>query len=208
MDGGAASSGASTIVEHGANLAEDVADHEVVAGRARCRSEPARSPPDRDRDPVWLPEPYRLPDDRASPSSSCRSATRQIISISRFRLVFCFAETSTNTVVPPQSSGIRSAIGQLLLHAIGQCVGLVDLVDRDDDRNLRGLRVIDGFKRLRHHAVIGGHHQHDDVRDLRSACTHAGERFVTRRIEEYDLATESRRVLVRDASPCTRRCAA
>src|SRR5664280_2521830 len=38
---------------------------------------------------------------------SCRSATRQIISISRLRLVFCFAETSTKTVLPPQSSGIR-----------------------------------------------------------------------------------------------------
>ena len=119
-----------------------------------------------------------------------RSATRQIISISRLRFVFFFAETSTNTVLPPQSSGHQAAIGELLLHAIGHGVGLVDLVDRDDDRNFGGVRVIDGFERLRHHAVIGSHDQHDDVGGLGAARTHAGEGFVTRRIEEHDLAPE------------------
>ena len=90
----------------------------------------------------------------------------------------------------------QSAIGQLLLHAIGQGVGLVDLVDRNNDRNFRGVRVIDGFERLRHHAVIGGDHQHDDVGCLGSARTHAGKGFVTGRIEEHNLASEGRRLLV------------
>ena len=94
--------------------------------------------------------------------------------------------------------GHQAAIGELLLHAIGHGVGLVDLVDGHDDRHIRGLGVIDGFQRLRHHAVIGCNHQHHNVRDLRSAGTHAGEGFVARRIEEHDLAPERRRVLVAD----------
>ena len=34
---------------------------------------------------------------------------------------------------------------------------------------LGGLGVIDRLDRLRHHAVVGGHHQHDDVGDLGAA---------------------------------------
>ena len=65
---------------------------------------------------------------------------------------------------------------------------LVDLVDRDDDRHLGRLGVVDRFERLRHHAVVGRHHQHHDIGDLGAAGAHAGERFVTRRIDEDDLA--------------------
>ena len=128
--------------------------------------------------------------------SSCRSATRQIISISRLRLVFCFAETSTKTVLPPQSSGIRPRSAKLLLHAIRQGVRLIDLVDRHDDRHFGRVGVVDGFKRLRHDAVIGRHHQHDNVGGLGAARTHAGEGFVAGRIEEHDLAAEGGRFLV------------
>ncbi len=92
----------------------------------------------------------------------------------------------------------QAAIGQLLLHPLGQGIRLVDLVDRNDDRNVGRFGVIDGFQRLRHHAVVSRNHQHDDVRDLRSASTHAGKRFVTRRVEEDDLAPEGRRVGVGD----------
>ena len=94
--------------------------------------------------------------------------------------------------------GHQAAIGELLLDPVGQGIGLVDLVDGHDDRHVRRLGVVDGFQRLRHHAVIGGNHQHHDVGDLRSAGTHAGERLVARRIEEHDLAAEGRRVLVGD----------
>ena len=48
--------------------------------------------------------------------------------------------------------------------------------------------VIDGFKRLRHHAVVGGHHQDDDIGDLGAARAHASERFVAGRVDEDDLA--------------------
>ncbi len=47
--------------------------------------------------------------------------------------------------------------------------------------------VIDGLHRLRHDAVVGGHHQDDDVGDLGSAGTHEGERLVARSIQEDHL---------------------
>ena len=80
----------------------------------------------------------------------------------------------------------HAAVGELLLDAVGIRVGLVDLVDRDDDRHLGGARVVDGLDRLRHDAVIGGDDEHDDVRRLRAARAHRGERLVARRIEEDD----------------------
>ena len=75
-------------------------------------------------------------------------------------------------------------LGQLLVHAIGVGVVLVDLVDRDDDRHLRRPCVLDGLDRLRHHAVIGRHDQDHQVSDLRAAGTHCGEGLVTRRVDE------------------------
>ncbi len=53
---------------------------------------------------------------------------------------------------------------------------------------LGGPGVIDGFERLRHDAVVGRHHQNDDVGDFGAAGAHAGERFVAGRIDEHDLA--------------------
>src|ERR1039458_9598042 len=43
-------------------------------------------------------------------------------------------------------------------------------------------------ERLRHHAVVRRHHQHNDVGYLGPARPHAGERLVARRIDEDDLA--------------------
>ena len=58
--------------------------------------------------------------------------------------------------------------------------------------------MINGFDRLRHNAVIGGHNQNHDVSGLGAASPHAGEGFVTGRIEEYDLAAVRRRLLVQN----------
>jgi hypothetical protein len=44
---------------------------------------------------------------------------------------------------------------------------LVHLVDRDEDRDARRLRVADRLDRLRHDAVIGRDHEHHHVGDLR-----------------------------------------
>ena len=54
-------------------------------------------------------------------------------------------------------------------HAVGVGARLVDLVDGDDQRHAGGLGVIDGLHRLRHDAVVGGDHEHDDVGDLGAA---------------------------------------
>ena len=66
-------------------------------------------------------------------------------------------------------------------------VALVDLVDRHDHRHIRRLGVGDGFHRLGHDAVIGGHHQDDEIGDLGAARAHRGEGGMARRVEEGDL---------------------
>src|ERR1019366_3831521 len=84
--------------------------------------------------------------------------------------------------------GEQPAIGELLLDAFGLSVGPIDLVDGHDDRHPGRPGMVDGFQRLRHDAIVGGDHQHDDVGDLGAAGTHAGEGFVTGGIDEDDLA--------------------
>lgn len=58
---------------------------------------------------------------------------------------------------------------QFVLHALRIGVGLVDLVDGDDERNVRRLRVIDRLDRLGHHAVIRRDDEHDNVGHFRAA---------------------------------------
>ena len=82
---------------------------------------------------------------------------------------------------------LHLVLQQFGAHALGLGVGLVDLVDRHDHRHLGRLGVVDRFDRLRHHAVIGGDHQHDDVGDLGAAGAHRGERGVAGRVDEGDL---------------------
>ena len=86
-----------------------------------------------------------------------------------------------------------------MVDTAGVSLGLIDLVDGNDDGNLGGLGVIDGFEGLGHDAVVGGHDHDDDVGDLGAACTHAGEGLVAGGIEEDDLAAEGRRVFLGDA---------
>jgi len=46
--------------------------------------------------------------------------------------------------------------------------------------------VFDSLLGLRHDAVVGGHHEDDDVRHLRASGAHLGERLVARRVDERD----------------------
>ena len=92
----------------------------------------------------------------------------------------------------------QAAVGKLLLDAVGLRIRLIDFVDGDDERNLGGLGVVNGLQGLRHDSVIGGNDQHHDVGDLGAAGAHAGEGFVTRRVEEDDLAAKGGRVRVGD----------
>ena len=70
---------------------------------------------------------------------------------------------------PPHSVGHEPVLHQLLANAGGVGLRLVDLVDRDDDRHARRLRVVDRLDRLRHHPVVGRDHQDHDVGHLRAA---------------------------------------
>ena len=91
---------------------------------------------------------------------------------------------------------------QLGAHPVGVGLRLVDLVDGDDDRHARRLGVIDGLDRLRHDAVVGRHHEHDDVGHLGAARAHGREGLVAGRVDEGDL------LAARASSPDRRRCAA
>ena len=91
---------------------------------------------------------------------------------------------------------LHLVLQQLGAHALGLGIGLVDLVDRDDHRHLGGLGVLDRLDRLRHHAVVGGDHQHDKIRHLGAARAHRGEGGVAGRIDEGDLAALGRGHLI------------
>jgi hypothetical protein len=82
-------------------------------------------------------------------------------------------------VSPPHSSGTSP---------LGLRAFLVDLVDGDHYRHLRRLGVRHRLLGLRHHAVIGGHHQDHEICRLGTARAHLRERSVARRIEEGDRA--------------------
>ncbi len=79
-----------------------------------------------------------------------------------------------------------AVLQQLGAHPVRVRVELVDLVDRNDQRNIGRPGVIDGLDGLRHDAVIGGHHQHNDIGHLGAASAHGGERGVTRRVDKRD----------------------
>ena len=49
-----------------------------------------------------------------------------------------------------------------------------------------GLGVVDRLVGLRHDAVVGGDHQHDDVGDVGAAGAHLGEGGVAGGVEEGD----------------------
>ena len=100
---------------------------------------------------------------------------------------FFFADTSTVTVLPPHSSGIRSSSVSSRLTRSGLAFGLSILLIATMIGTLAALRVVDRFPRLRHHAVVGRDDQDDDVGDLGAAGAHQRERLVARRVEEHDV---------------------
>ena len=98
------------------------------------------------------------------------------------------AETSTNMVSPPYSSATRPYSVSWPRTLAGSALWLVDLVDRDHDRHVGRLGVVERLDRLRHDAVVGRDHQDHDVGGLRTTGTHGGERLVTRGVDEGDPA--------------------
>ena len=119
--------------------------------------------------------------------SSRISDCRTIVSSSLSSPLPVLAETSTSSVSPPIDSTIHLVLQQVGPDLLRIGIGLVDLVDGNDDRNAGRLGVLDRFDRLRHHGVVGRHHQDGDVGRLGAAGTHGGEGFVAGRVEEGDL---------------------
>ena len=84
--------------------------------------------------------------------------------------------------------GHQTELGELTAH-LGRVGALdVDLVDRDHDRHVGRLGVVQRLDRLRHHAVVGRDHEDRDVGRLGTTGTHGGERLVTRGVDEGDPA--------------------
>ena len=98
----------------------------------------------------------------------------------------CRAETSTTMVSPPQASGTSPRSDSCWSDAGRVGVGPVHLVDGHDDRHLGRLGVVDGLDGLGHHAVVGRHHEDDDVGGLGATGPHGGEGGVARRVDERD----------------------
>src|SRR5882724_9614266 len=78
-------------------------------------------------------------------------------------------------IAAPVLSG-EAVIGEPPLGAVEVRIGFVDLVDRDDDRHVRGASVRDRLDGLRHDAVVGRDDQDDDVGHLGAPRAHGGER--------------------------------
>ena len=87
--------------------------------------------------------------------------------------------------------GDEAELGELLAHLGRVGVRLVDLVDRDHDRHVGRLGVVQRLDRLRHDAVVGRDHEDRDVGDLRTTGTHGGERLVARGVDEGDGALDA-----------------
>ena len=75
----------------------------------------------------------------------------------------CFAEMSTNMVLPPYSSGTRPYSVSWPRTLSGLAPGLSILLTATTIGHMRGLGVVDGFHGLRHDAVVGGDHEDRDV---------------------------------------------
>src|SRR5215212_8498762 len=82
--------------------------------------------------------------------------------------------------------GHQAVLGELAANLRGVRLRLVDLVHRHHDRHLGRLGVVQRLHRLRHHPVVSRDHEDRDVRGLRAAGTHGGERLVTRGVDERD----------------------
>ena len=88
--------------------------------------------------------------------------------------------------LPTPVFGDQALLGEALLDPVGVGAFLVDLVDGDHDRHLRGLGVRNRLDGLRHDAVIRRDDEHGDVGDLGAARAHRGKRLVAWRVQEDD----------------------
>ncbi len=190
--------GASAVVEHGADLAEGVAHNKAVLIAQRSVLHQHRS------DSTAAAVKFGFDDRTDGGSSRCGFEISKVGDQAdhfqqQIKVLLLFRRDVDEYCRAAPGFRDKAAIAQLLLHAIRLRIGLVDLVHGHDDRHVGRLGVVDGFEGLRHHAIVGGDDYYDDIGDLGSARAHAGEGFVTRRIEEDNLAAKGRRIRLADA---------
>ena len=85
----------------------------------------------------------------------------------------------------------QTIFGHLATYAIRIGGFLIDLRNSNDNRNIRSLRVVNSFHRLRHNTVIGSDHNNSQVCRFSTTCTHSGKCFVTWGINKSDNASAS-----------------
>ena len=106
------------------------------------------------------------------------SATRSTLSSSSSMPCFSLARYLYGDGVAAPFLDDQAGICQLLFYKVYVGVGPVYLVDGDDDGHLGGPGVVDGLYRLRHDAVVSGHHQDGHVGDIGAVGAHGGESLV------------------------------
>ena len=85
----------------------------------------------------------------------------------------------------------QTKFGELLTNLGRVGVGLVDLVDSNNDGHASGLGVVQSLDGLRHDAVVGRDNENRDVGGLGTTGTHGGKRFVARGVNEGDGAFDA-----------------
>ena len=158
---------------------------------------PTRSVPRWTRTVATAPRPRSRWDSIAMPCASCSGLARRSSEASAVRTTASSRASMLQTLlggdvdehgVAAVLLGHQTELGELTAH-LGRVGTLdVDLVDRDHDRHVGRLGVVQRLDRLRHHTVVGRDHEDRDVGRLRTTGTHGGERLVTRGVDEGDLA--------------------
>ena len=74
--------------------------------------------------------------------------------------------------------------GEFFLNPVWICSFFIHLVDGNNQGNASSLCMVDGFYSLWHDTVIRSNNQNRNICNISTSCTHCGERFVSRCIEE------------------------
>ena len=73
---------------------------------------------------------------------------------------------------------------ELLLDPVGISGVLIHFVYSNYYRNACCLCMVDRLDRLRHDTVVGSNNEDSDISDIRTSCSHRGERLVSRSIQK------------------------